>query len=94
MVLAPADAIQLHRDLREGQYDAVKAMQRLIYKEEDDEEETRDLRVLVEGELRDFCRKTLARYKVEEMKVVVVREIPRGATGKVLRRVLREGGGA
>ncbi len=39
-------------------------------------------------ELLEFCRRSLAPYKVPAV-VDVVREIPRNAAGKVLRRVLR-----
>jgi fatty-acyl-CoA synthase len=41
------------------------------------------------GELIDFCRPRLARYK-HPTRVVVVDALPRNASGKVLRRVLRE----
>jgi acyl-CoA synthetase (AMP-forming)/AMP-acid ligase II len=37
----------------------------------------------------DFCRGKLARYKIPRV-VVLVDEIPRNPTGKVLKRVLRE----
>ena len=41
------------------------------------------------GELIGFCRPRLARYK-HPTRVVVVDALPRNASGKVLRRVLRE----
>ena len=42
-----------------------------------------------EEELRDWVRQNLARYKVPR-EVVFVDELPRNATGKVLKRELAE----
>jgi len=42
-----------------------------------------------EAEVRAFCRKRLAAVKVPAV-VRFSKEIPRGATGKILKRVLRE----
>jgi acyl-coenzyme A synthetase/AMP-(fatty) acid ligase len=42
-----------------------------------------------ERELRDFCAKSLADFKVPR-KVVFVPEIPKGATGKLMRIGLAE----
>jgi long-chain acyl-CoA synthetase len=42
-----------------------------------------------ESELRDFARQRLADYKVPET-VVILPELPKGLTGKVLRRALKE----
>ena len=44
---------------------------------------------LVEEELKDHVRSNLARYKVPR-DVVVLAELPRNATGKILKRELRE----
>jgi len=44
-----------------------------------------------EAELRAFCREKLAPYKVPS-KVEFRTELPKTMVGKVLRRVLREGG--
>ena len=46
---------------------------------------------LVEDELIAFCRERLALYKAPR-RVVVVDELPKTATGKMLRRALRSGG--
>ena len=42
------------------------------------------------GELIDFCRERLAAYKYPRQ-VEIVPEIPKTATGKFLRRFLRDG---
>lgn len=42
-----------------------------------------------EDELRDFARQTLANYKVPE-DIIVVEELPRNATGKILKRKLAD----
>lgn len=44
---------------------------------------------LEEEELRGFCRERLAAYKCPK-RVVMVQELPRSESGKVLKRVLRE----
>ena len=45
---------------------------------------------VADGEvLRDFCRSRLASYKVPEW-IAVVDDLPRGPTGKTLKRVLRD----
>jgi long-chain acyl-CoA synthetase len=46
---------------------------------------------VTEEELRDFCRRTLAPYKVPS-RVEFRAELPKTMVGKVLRRVLRDGG--
>jgi len=43
---------------------------------------------LDEDALIDHCRSRLARYKCPT-KVLIVEQLPTGATGKVLRRALR-----
>ena len=49
---------------------------------------------VTEESLLDFCAKNLAPYKIPK-EIEIVREIPRNAAGKVLRRELRpHGGGA
>jgi len=40
-------------------------------------------------ELRDYCRDRLAGFKVPRQ-IIIDRDLPRGPTGKVLKRVLRE----
>jgi long-chain acyl-CoA synthetase len=42
-----------------------------------------------ESELRDFSRQRLADYKIPES-IVILSELPKGLTGKVLRRALKE----
>jgi len=42
--------------------------------------------------LRDWCRERLAAYKVP-VRVLLVEELPRNATGKVLKAPLRESAG-
>jgi len=42
-----------------------------------------------EGDLKDYVKKNLARYKVPR-EIVFMDELPRNATGKVLKRELRE----
>jgi long-chain acyl-CoA synthetase len=44
-----------------------------------------------EQELIDFCRKRMAAYKYPRQ-VEVIDEVPKTATGKILRRELRGGG--
>ncbi len=44
---------------------------------------------LSEGQIQDFVKENLARYKAPR-EVVFLRELPRNATGKVLKRRLRE----
>jgi fatty-acyl-CoA synthase len=44
---------------------------------------------LTEQDIKDHVRSNLARYKVPR-EVVIVDELPRNATGKVLKRELRE----
>jgi long-chain acyl-CoA synthetase len=44
-----------------------------------------------EAELREFCRKQLAPYKVPSS-VEFRTELPKTMVGKVLRRALRDGG--
>ena len=44
---------------------------------------------LTAAEVMDHCRKNLARFKVPGS-VLFVKEIPHNATGKVLKRELRE----
>lgn len=41
-----------------------------------------------EAELRNFCRARLAAYKVPR-EVIIAKELPRGPTGKILKRALR-----
>ena len=41
------------------------------------------------GDILAFCREHLAKYKVPH-RVNIVTELPKSATGKVLKRVLRE----
>jgi long-chain acyl-CoA synthetase len=53
----------------------------------------RDGRAAEEQELIDFARERLADYKVPE-RIVFLREMPKGATGKVHRRTLKEMGAA
>jgi fatty-acyl-CoA synthase len=48
-------------------------------------------RELSEDELKDFVKHNLARYKVPR-EVVFMDELPRNATGKVLKRELHESG--
>jgi len=45
--------------------------------------------VLAEADVLAFCRKRLANYKVPR-RVVFCAALPRNASGKVLKRVLRE----
>jgi long-chain acyl-CoA synthetase len=42
-----------------------------------------------ESELREFARQQLADYKTPEM-IVILPELPKGLTGKVLRRALKD----
>lgn len=42
-----------------------------------------------ELELRDFCRDKIAGYKIPR-RVIIAQELPRGATGKILKRKLSE----
>jgi acyl-coenzyme A synthetase/AMP-(fatty) acid ligase len=49
----------------------------------------REGKTLGEGELREFVREWLADYKVPE-RVVFLNELPKGITGKVQRRALKE----
>jgi fatty-acyl-CoA synthase len=64
----------------------------------DDEDYGKRLRAFVvltdgakvsEDELKDFVKKNLARYKVPR-EIVFMDELPRNATGKVLKRELAE----
>ncbi len=41
-----------------------------------------------EEELRDFCRQRLADFKVPR-RFVIATDLPRGPTGKILKRALR-----
>lgn len=45
-----------------------------------------------ETELREFCRDRLAGYKVPR-EIIVAEDLPRGPTGKILKRALMAGGG-
>jgi long-chain acyl-CoA synthetase len=49
--------------------------------------------VPTEAELRSFCRERLAAYKVPRQ-VHVTQDLPRGPTGKILKRALRASGAA
>ncbi|MEA1967161.1 MAG: long-chain fatty acid--CoA ligase [Thermodesulfobacteriota bacterium] len=46
---------------------------------------------ILPGEIIDFCRSKIAKYKAPK-EVVFVDELPKSATGKILKRVLREEG--
>lgn len=46
-----------------------------------------------EEEILEFCRRSLARFKCPQV-IEFVKELPHLPTGKVLRRLLREGGGS
>jgi acyl-CoA synthetase (AMP-forming)/AMP-acid ligase II len=46
-------------------------------------------RVLAEADVLSFCRERLANYKVPR-RVVIRDALPRNASGKILKRVLRE----
>jgi acyl-CoA synthetase (AMP-forming)/AMP-acid ligase II len=48
--------------------------------------------VLAETDVLAFCRERLANYKVPR-RVVIRDALPRNASGKVLKRVLRDSGG-
>ena len=50
----------------------------------------RDGQVADPEALREMCRATLANYKVPR-RIVVLAELPKGPTGKILRRSLRDG---
>jgi len=50
---------------------------------------TRPGQVLAEADVLAFCRERLANYKVPR-RVVFCGALPRNASGKVLKRVLRE----
>ncbi len=45
---------------------------------------------LTEGEVRDFCRASLAEYKVPDYVTMLSESLPRNANGKVTKRVLRD----
>ncbi len=45
---------------------------------------------VTEGELLEYCRERLARYKLPRRIILVTEGLPRNATGKLLRRSLRE----
>jgi acyl-CoA synthetase (AMP-forming)/AMP-acid ligase II len=49
----------------------------------------RDGAAVTEGELKEFCVDRLADYK-RPRQVTFVAELPRNATGKVMKHVLRE----
>jgi long-chain acyl-CoA synthetase len=49
----------------------------------------KDGEAATEGEIRDYCRARMAPYKVP-VRVAFVDEIPRSASGKALRRLLRD----
>ncbi|MBP7745921.1 MAG: AMP-binding protein [Phycisphaerae bacterium] len=49
-----------------------------------------DAAPLVESELRGFCRERLAAYKVPRQ-ITIATELPRGPTGKILKRALKVG---
>ena len=57
-----------------------------------DEQVNESFKKISEAEIINHCRQNLARYKVPQS-VVFIDEIPHNATGKVLKRELRDSHG-